>query len=322
MRKILKNAVCGLLFIAILASLFLAASAAFKPDKTANVNALEDPLANGMLTERKNSIDVIFLGDSEVYSTFIPLKIWDEHGIASYVCGSSDQVLSFSYELAVKSFKMQKPKIVVLETNNIFRDVTSANVFINKAEALFSVFKYHDRWKDIQPKSWQMTGNKTYDRKSKGFLFNTSVNPADVDGYMSRTDEKETIKEENKHYLKSINNYCRKNGAKFMLVSVPSTKNWNYRKHNAVTEISNELGIEYVDMNTIDALCIDWKRDTRDGGDHLNYFGASKATDWFGKYLAGMAPTQNIKDKRNNAEYTEWNKNATEFKRKVNKDLV
>ena len=138
MNKILKNTISAVLFIAILASLLMGFSFIMKPAK---VNALEDPLTNGILSEKKNTIDVVFLGDSECYSTFIPLKIWKEHGITSYVCGTSDQVLSFSYELLIKSMKKQDPKVVVLETNAIFREVTSTKAFLNKAEGLFAAEK-------------------------------------------------------------------------------------------------------------------------------------------------------------------------------------
>ena len=74
MNKVLKNIISAVLFIAILASLLMGFSFIMKPGKSANVNALEDPLTNGILSEKKNTIDVIFLGDSECYSTFIPLS--------------------------------------------------------------------------------------------------------------------------------------------------------------------------------------------------------------------------------------------------------
>lgn len=311
MKKVFRNIICSVLFLSILSVLLMTASAIMKPGKRAGVNSLEDPLTNGVLAERKNTVDVLFLGDSECYSTFIPLKIWNDHGITSYVCGTTEQVLSFSYELLTKAEKKQNPKIVVLETNTVFREVTNTKAFINKAEGLFSVFKYHDRWKNLQPKSWQINENKIYDERSKGYLFNTIVNAASTQGYMTPTDEKETIPTDNVKYVKKIRDYCRKNGAELVLVSVPSTKNWNYAKHNAIAELSENLGIEYVDMNTMQKeIPIDWKTETRDKGDHLNYYGAVKATSYMGKYLEASGLFEN---KKNDPEYAEWNRFAADF---------
>ena len=86
MKKVFRNIICSVLFLSILSVLLMTASAIMKPGKRAGVNSLEDPLTNGVLAERKNTVDVLFLGDSECYSTFIPLKIWNDHGITSYVC--------------------------------------------------------------------------------------------------------------------------------------------------------------------------------------------------------------------------------------------
>lgn len=311
MNKVLKNTISAVLFIAILASLLMGFSFIMKPGKSAKVNALEDPLTNGMLSEKKNTIDVIFLGDSECYSTFIPLQIWKEQGITSYVCGTSDQVLSYSYELLTKSEKKQDPKVVVLETNVIFREVTSTKAFLNKAEGLFSVFKYHDRWKLLQPKSWRLNDAKTYDSRSKGYLFNMSVSPADTGDYMKPDKNREAVSKDNIKYVIKLRDYCQKNNAELVLVSVPSTKNWNYSKHNAISDIAKALEIDYVDMNTLSTeIPIDWKTDTRDKGDHLNYLGAAKATEYFGKYLKEK---KFFKDKRKLEAYDDWNNLAEEF---------
>lgn len=320
MPKTLKNIIGSAAFIAILAVLLIVSSIIVKPGSTVKVNALQDPLVNGILAENKNSIDVVFLGDSESYSAFIPLKIWQDRGITSYVCGTSSQELCYSYELLTKSLKTQKPKIVVLETNAIFRNFSRSSVISTKAQGLFAVFRYHDRWKSLQPKSWALSADKTYDDRSKGYLYNTTMNGASVDGYMAATDEKEPISSENSKYVEKIRDYCRKNGAELVLVSVPSTKNWDMRKHNAVTELSKKLGIEYIDMNLLGReIPIDWKRDTRDRGDHMNFTGAMKVSAYMGEFFA----SKNVfRDKRNDAMYKNWNDYAAEFAESTGNQLA
>ena len=311
MPKIIKNIFGSAVFITILAVLLIVSSIIVKPGSTVKVNALQDPLVNGILAENKNSIDVVFLGDSESYSAFIPLKIWYDRGITSYVCGTSSQELCYSYELLTKSFKAQKPKIVVLETNAIFRSFSRSSVISTKAQGLFAVFRYHDRWKSLQPKSWSLSADKTYDDRSKGYLYNTAMNGAAVDGYMAATNEAEPIGSENSKYVEKMRDYCKKNGAELVLVSVPSTVNWNMKKHNAVEQLSKKLEIEYIDMNLLGKeVPIDWKRDTRDKGDHMNFTGAMKVSAYMGDFFA----SKNVfRDKRKDTMYKSWNDYASEF---------
>ncbi len=318
--KTLKNILGSAVFIAILAVLLIVLSILVKPGSTVKVNALQDPLVNGILAEEKNSIDVVFLGDSESYSAFIPLKIWQDRGITSYVCGTSSQELCYSYELLTKSFKAQKPKVVVLETNTIFRNFSRSSVISTKAQGLFAVFRYHDRWKSLQPKGWSLTADKTYDDRSKGYLYSTTMNGASVEGYMEATEEKEPISSENSKYVEKIRDYCRKNGAELVLVSVPSTTNWDMRRHNAVTELAGRLEIEYIDMNLLGReIAIDWKRDTRDRGDHMNFTGAMKVSAYMGEFFA----SKNIFiDKRKDAMYKNWNEYAAEFAEATGKRLA
>ncbi len=44
---------------------------------------LRDSSANGILAEPAGTIDVIIVGDSEAYCTFIPLEMWNDYGITS-----------------------------------------------------------------------------------------------------------------------------------------------------------------------------------------------------------------------------------------------
>ena len=59
-----------------------------------------------------------------------------------------------------------------------------------------------------------------------------------------------------------------------------------------------------MDFNVInDIVQIDWEKDTRDNGYHLNHFGAVKVTQYLGKYLS----EKNIlEDHRNDEKYNEW----------------
>ena len=100
------------------------------------------------------------------------------------------------------------------------------------------------------------------------------------------------------------------------MYSAPYKLAWNMNRHNGIAKIAKEIGVEYVDLNLEDSIGIDWKKDTRDGGEHLNYTGASKATKYLSKYLYD---TNLLPDHRQDSNYSDWNKLYEKFKQKIEK---
>ena len=88
-----KKILSGIGFFLILLVLIAAASYVVLPKNNTREAGMLTPQANGFLGEPENTIDVLFLGNSESYCGFIPMEIWKEQGITSYVCGSSAQKL-------------------------------------------------------------------------------------------------------------------------------------------------------------------------------------------------------------------------------------
>ena len=83
------------------------------------------------------------------------------------------------------------------------------------------------------------------------------------------------------------------------------------KKHNGITKLAEQLGVEYIDMNLLaDEIPIDWDTDTRDGGDHMNNYGAEKVCDYIGEYLLN---TGLFVDHRLDDEYAKWNEFLEQF---------
>ena len=71
----------------------------------------------------------------------------------------------------------------------------------------------------------------------------------------------------NRQYITAMVEACRANGATPVFVSTPSTVNWNTAKHNGMSELARELGVDYYDLNEgPDKVPIDWSTDTHDKG--------------------------------------------------------
>lgn len=320
MKKIIQRIVSCVLFVAILLGLLEVSSLIFQPKSNDKAAGIHYPRANGVLSEPKDSLDAIFIGDSEAYHSFVPLNIWKDYGITSYAISSPAQKLVYSMEFLKNTFERQSPKIVFLETNAIFRKSYFEDEITYKSEQIFPVFRYHDRWKNLQLKDLSPTVEYTATENNKGYLFTKKCKPASdkaINKYMKYSDVSAPILSTNEKYLKQIAKFCENHNAKLVLISTPSTKNWNYQRHNAMEAVSKELGVDYIDTNLLrDDIPIDWKKDSKDKGDHLNYNGAVKVTKYIGQYLND---TKLFKDKRNDPSYDSWNTCLENFEKQVKK---
>ena len=290
-------------FVAVLLVLLMISSLIFQPKGNKASDGILDPVANGILGEPENTIDVLIVGDSEAYSAFIPLKIWKDKGITSYVCATPAQKLFYSLEFVEKTFRTQKPKIVFLETNALFRATTYVDGVAQKFEDKLTVFRYHNRWKTLKLRDFSFGTDVTGTELNKGYRFSNAIVPADSTDHMKKSSLPEKISNQNKLQIEAIKKLCDENGAKLVLISTPSTINWNKLRHDRTEAYSKELGVEYIDLNYDKSINIDWSKDTKDKGDHLNHNGALKVTEFLGGYLAS---TGLFTDKRSNTSYSDW----------------
>lgn len=313
-KRFFKNAFKLVVFVLVIFSILFALSPVFSPKTN---KSLRDKSANGILGEPENSIDVLIIGDSESYSTFIPLQMWNEYGISSYVCGTPSQTLAYSKDFLRRAFKTQKPKLVVLEANNFFRKFSLGDAVLIRADEWFPIYRYHDRWKKLTLADFSSKFTADYVENNKGFHLYTGVKPVPKKDYMKKSDEKEKLPYINRAYINRMYELCKENGAELMIVSAPNYKNWSTKRYNTVSELAGEMGVEYLDMNMLrKEVPIDWSCETRDGGDHLNYAGAKKTTAYFGEYLN----SKNIlTDHRGEEVYSDWNKAYKNFLKEVEK---
>ncbi|MCR4924847.1 MAG: hypothetical protein K5917_01005 [Clostridiales bacterium] len=305
---IIKKGIKAISFVITLLLVLLLLSLFFRPKESENFKA-NDIKPLGVLAEAENSLDVLFFGDSEAYTSFSPISFWDKEGFSSFVCASSAQYLSLTKSFVEQALENQSPKVVVIETNAFFRKIRSENSFWTRFENLFSILEYHNRWKNFIPLKIEATPYSWKD-DLKGYKIYKMAVKCKCKDYMQKTDQIESIPETNIQYVKDIVNYCKDKNIEVLFVSTPSIKNWNYERHNAVENLAKEVGADYLDLNLQESIKINWKTDTADAGDHLNFKGAEKVSTFIAPYLAEK---YNLENKKGNSEFEEWNKLVSKY---------
>lgn len=139
----------------------------------------------------ENSVDVLFLGTSHMEYGVSPMEIYGYNNIVSYNLGTTAQSIEVSYYLANEFMKKQNPKVVMLDSSNLFYDTSEGaawryvldsmkfstnkiefgldyanNESVNCTDDLLSTFvpmyKYHSRWKELSGGDFFLNPNKSF----------------------------------------------------------------------------------------------------------------------------------------------------------------
>lgn len=316
-----KNLIKSVTFFVLLIFILLGAGLILRPKNNTKEAGMNNVSANGILAERDDSLDVLVLGDSESYNSFIPLDMWEEYGFTSYICGTGGQRLYDTLNYAKRTFGNQSPQLVILEADTFFRKCKVSDCVLFDMQTKFPVLKYHDRWKSLEIKDFTALPEYTAVNIYKGYLLQTMHKaPKIKTDYMKENKNNASeIYFTNQYYFEQLVKLCEENNAELILVSAPSHKNWSYARHDKVQALADKYSLEYLDFNYYcDELGIDWSMDTKDKGDHLNYFGAVKVTAYLGEWLHN---NYELPDHRQDPAYSDWNECLERFREAVKKKL-
>ena len=288
-------------------------------------------IIKGFYSEPKNSLDVVFMGNSDIYRGISPIVLWDEYGIASYNFVSSGQRMWTAYYLMEEALKYQKPKVIVLNMDAAFNETKSSesnyrkafdnmkfgttkikaildkvfkNKLIDKISYIFPTIRYHSRWAELKENDL-LEAFKNVKFEYKGMDLTTEIKPYNYEyQYMEKDHSEEKIGKKCSKYLNKMINLCKKYDIELLLIELPSAESWSNDLSKKTTEFAKENNLKYIDMNlNAKELGFDWKTDSSDGGDHLNVYGATKISKYLGNILQ---EEYNIPDRRTDAKYKEW----------------
>lgn len=267
----------------------------------------------GFMAEPVNSLDVVVYGNSDVYSGFAPAVLFDKYGYTSYASGRPLQTLNNINLLLDKTLKTQKPKIAILETDCFYK---KSKFQIDESNILLSPFMFHSRWKELKARDfYKIPSRKNKVDMNKGLVPSNKVfktkYPTDYMG--DKNAKPKPMPKENLKYVEQFVSTCKKNNIEVLFLELPSASSWDYSKHNYVKALAEKHGVEFIDMNTpLDGYELNLKTDFRDNGNHMNITGASKATEYIGKYILEKYPNL-LKDKRNDKKYVSWHNSVKHY---------
>ncbi len=278
----------------------------------------------GFYLEEKNSLDVVFMGASEVYSDFSPGHAYSSNNITSYLFSTqSNSILNYKAQLK-NILSRQNPDLIVIELNgalydndgettkeanlrnyadNVPLDTIKAEWIAqyggeNTLEYIFPLIKYHSTWKDIPD---DMLYQKTVaDDRLRGYSYLKGIlNEARIFQSTQRSmnsmlqksaGSKKPLGALEEQTLRELLQFCRDEQldnvvfTRFPHIVVMRTFS-RFERSNTVADIVNEYGYDYLNFElNYEQTGLDETTDFYNL-DHLNVYGQKKFTDYLTRYL-------------------------------------
>lgn len=319
-KMTLKRAVYLIVFIIIVLCVIISGGLLFSPKNNTRKAGMHIARARGFYGEKKNTIQVLGLGNSDLFYALNPLWMYRDQGFTSFMASEELQTTVKAHELFTDFLKTQSPKLVVIETNEFFlRPGTfEFNELIkSKINEYLPMTQYHTRWKSLNKQDFTLKKLKNRPTVYKGFKFHTrrvKFNPA------SYCDEAtiDTMDPIDAYYLDKIMKICKEKGIQVLFMTAWAPADWSKKRSIESARIAKKYGVNYLDFNDeklikeagltsgLDGQPSDFK----DYGSHMNYWGAQKMSDYVGKYIA---KNYHLKDVRKNPDYASWNRDLAIF---------
>ena len=291
--------------------------------------------------------DVIFVGDCEVYESFVPAVLWEKYGISSYIRGSAQQLAWHSYYLLEETFEYEKPSVVVFNVlalkygepqseayNRMTLDdmrwsntkLDAINASMTEDEKLldyvFPLLRYHSRITELEANDFKYLFRSPEAASHSGYLMQKGIVPMTEEQTPSkplRIDEYD-LPNTAMEYLEKMRVLCENNGAELVLIKAPTNtqKYWWYDEWDSdVREYAEQKDLVYYNfIDEVEEIGIDYMTDTYDEGLHLNVYGAEKMTEYFGNILVnnhGLASPSHT-----DADALAWQERVEKYKEERN----
>lgn len=262
--------------------------------------------------ESKNSIDILFYGNSDLSSGIVPMQMYKEEGYTSFIRAGNRQTLNAIHRQLKDDLSKQKPKLIVLEVDCFYYPNKTMSKQERYGNILLSPFNYHTRWKSLEVDDFILKNNIKRDYH-KGYNYQTTNGNYIYENYMGNYTGSEPIEKSILQKVKKIKKLADKNKIDLLFIAAPSPSSWNMKKHNGIKKLAKDLKVNFVDFNVqLDGFDFDYSNSFSDYGNHLNFVGASNVTKYVTKYIK---ENYDVPDRRldNNVKYVSWKKDLEKY---------
>ena len=325
--KILKRWIIIIFLFILISGLFIKITTYIMKPSSTDLNNIA-----GFYGEKKDSLDMVYIGGSAAFVYYESLRAFEQVGIASYNF-ATNRMQAELYKMMIKEvLKRQKPEVIVIDarafqyrekdqlpTEVAYRNVlTGMPLSINKIEFIhenvekylgeddtsyyFDIIKYHRNLEKIKINDQIKMAFNKYTNPLKGFYFVPKV--AEQPKIVNNTDTKTPVAEETEKILIDLLEYCKTTDCNYLFVVSPYVEQELHKENfNYISEIINQYGYNFLDTNDYyDEMKLNFETDLYNYS-HVNIFGADKYTDFLCEYLI---ENYNLPDRREDENYQEW----------------
>ena len=313
MKKILTYVAFFLLFIITMSTL----------DKLLSEKSIHGiNQARSFYEQPYNTVDVLMMGSSHIHCDVNTAKLWEDYGITAFDFSAAEQTMWQTYYYLREALKTQTPKVIVVDFYSVarFRDdyqydflyenlqglkpslnklgLFAASCQVSRMDDYFpDFFTYHNRYEELTEDDFLALVNFDNVADFKGYAPYCGVIPQERPVYAA--DGSEDLTKKSEKYLRKFIELAQKSNITLFFMTAPYiAENKDMMAFNRISEIADEYGIEFMNMNYFyDEIGLDYS--------HLNYEGSCKFTDFLAKELLDRY-SYKIKDHRGDDTYSTW----------------
>ena len=275
----------------------------------------------GFYLEEEDTLDMVIIGASEVYTGYAAAYAYSSYGFTSYpIATQSNTVLN--YLACVKeAVRTQHPQLLVIEINGMLYDNSQLDNEVNMrriadnmpnnaskreltaqfddydlTDAYLPIMKYHSVWEDF-PIGLEWSGSQLLSRvRGHNLLKGVTTTTKTYQGSdkLYNTDPKLTkapLVERCEQALIELLEYCKQEELNVVFVRFPHLVNLKgvrrLRRSMTAADIIRSYGFEYYGLDDkFDEIGLEPHRDFYDT-EHVNVYGQKKLTDYLSKMIAG-----------------------------------